>query len=386
MEEEIDLRPYIETLVKNWKWILGVPLVGAIIAFTILSLTPKQYSATAIVSPMEEESIPVLEPGLALNSEVINNLRLQLSTNSTSPAMLEDSLTVELGSDGRSLHLTATMSDPELATEISNAWADTFTQMANKMHEDRKNEQVALIEDQLTVARDSLSEAEATLEAYQSINQTQIISNTLEVYLKNHLDYLSLQESTKQLLENAQSLRTQIFEHPSQENSYADQLTYLQLQLQTYDNDPGLPIILEINTQEILTTVDKSEQIEALDSLISSLELKLERIKESIVDIETEILRLQQESYVAVNEFSRLQQDVNAAQQVHSTIASQSIDEIVSSQGSKDVFQIVSQASVPFQANDKNNLLVVGGSFLVGLFLSISTVFVVVWYKNLNFS
>ena len=49
MEEEIDLRAYIEVLLHHWKWIAGLALILAIIAFVITSLQPAIYQASAVV-------------------------------------------------------------------------------------------------------------------------------------------------------------------------------------------------------------------------------------------------------------------------------------------------------------------------------------------------
>ena len=50
MEEEIDLRPYIETLIRRWRWIVGLALVAALaaaaVSFFVLQPT---YEATALV-------------------------------------------------------------------------------------------------------------------------------------------------------------------------------------------------------------------------------------------------------------------------------------------------------------------------------------------------
>ena len=53
LEEEIDLRPYIEALIKGWKWIVGAGLIVAIAAFGMSSLLPSTYEATSLVAITE---------------------------------------------------------------------------------------------------------------------------------------------------------------------------------------------------------------------------------------------------------------------------------------------------------------------------------------------
>ncbi len=51
MEEEINLRPYIHTLLIHWKLIVAITVILAVFAFVVNSLfTSPSYSATAIVA------------------------------------------------------------------------------------------------------------------------------------------------------------------------------------------------------------------------------------------------------------------------------------------------------------------------------------------------
>ncbi len=40
LEEEIDLRPYIEALLRNWKWIIGAAILAALVALGATFLSP----------------------------------------------------------------------------------------------------------------------------------------------------------------------------------------------------------------------------------------------------------------------------------------------------------------------------------------------------------
>ncbi|NCF68576.1 MAG: lipopolysaccharide biosynthesis protein, partial [Chloroflexi bacterium] len=53
MEEEIDLRPYVEALLRNWKWIIGAGILAALIALGFSFLMPSTYEATALVAVSE---------------------------------------------------------------------------------------------------------------------------------------------------------------------------------------------------------------------------------------------------------------------------------------------------------------------------------------------
>ena len=65
MEDEIDLRAYIEVLLRHWKWIIALAVLAAIAAFVVNSLLPFTYEADSVVIVTEPRyqlriSIPVL--------------------------------------------------------------------------------------------------------------------------------------------------------------------------------------------------------------------------------------------------------------------------------------------------------------------------------------
>ena len=45
MEEEIDLRKYIEVLIHHWYWIVGLGVAAAAIAFAVSSFLPPIYDS-----------------------------------------------------------------------------------------------------------------------------------------------------------------------------------------------------------------------------------------------------------------------------------------------------------------------------------------------------
>jgi len=63
MEEEIDLREYIDVIVRRWKWILGITLT-AVVAAAILSffLLAPVYEAKAEVIIVKSRSEVTFEP------------------------------------------------------------------------------------------------------------------------------------------------------------------------------------------------------------------------------------------------------------------------------------------------------------------------------------
>ena len=54
MGEEIDLRKYVDILLRNWYWIVGLALIAGIAAFVYASFQPPSYRASSVVLVKEE--------------------------------------------------------------------------------------------------------------------------------------------------------------------------------------------------------------------------------------------------------------------------------------------------------------------------------------------
>ena len=62
MEEEIDLRQYVEVLIRHWGWIAGLALVAAAAALGVSFLIPPTYEATALVAVTEPRYVMRFDP------------------------------------------------------------------------------------------------------------------------------------------------------------------------------------------------------------------------------------------------------------------------------------------------------------------------------------
>lgn len=398
MEEEIDLRPYIEVLLKKWKWIVGVSVVTAVLAFVVSSLIPPTYSATAIVTIIDTREKIQLDPGisevvgnqplsafpeLALSDEVLRLLLEDLSLeNKLSIDQFRSDLKSEAGADKSVIRLTARSKSAEMSARVANNWAELFVNWANRLYEGQGGEQLLFFEDQLKVAEESLITAEDELEVFQAINQTQIISNTLLIYQETHLNYLQQKERVDRLHDNAQALRTQMMNVVVDGRiSYADQLTYLQLQLQTFNDDATMPVILDLDTRETLTTTDLDAQTAILDGLIETLAVKTIQIDEKTAEIEPQILALQQESQAAITKLSRLRQNVTVARGTYNSLAFQVEEERIVAQGTNSSFQLASKAAVSEKPLGTNKLILTIISGIVGFVAIVSVTGITTWWR-----
>ena len=397
MEEEIDLRPYIEALIKNWYWIVGVGVVTAVIAFIVTSLRPPTYSATALVTIIDSRDIIQLDEGiadvvgnqplaafpeLALSDQVLHMVLEELSlANNQSISEFRMNLQAESGEDKSVIRLTAAANMADKSAATANVWAEQFVIWANRLYQGQGGERLLFFEGQLKTTEATLTAAEAELEAFQAINQTQIISNTLGVYQQNHVTYLQQQERVQQLYDNATALRQQILDISTGNTiSYADQLTYLQLQLQAFNDEDVTPVILDVSGQETLTTLNRDDQIEMLDGLIETLAGKLTRLDEKVAEIEPQILILQRERQAAFTKLTRLMQNVAVTQGTYNSLEFQVEEERIIAQDTNSGFQLASKATIPEKIVKQKRAISIVAAMLFSMSIIAFIIIAVQWY------
>ncbi len=144
MDDEIDLRPYIELLLKRWYWIVGVAALAGVIAFVVSSLMPPTYEATALVTMTQlqksEEIALSAYPELAMSdglmTKVLEELKSPPSDVSSTEA-LRQIVEAEPGSDPTLVRLVVRHGDPRTAAEIANIWAEVFVTWVTAVTDDQ---------------------------------------------------------------------------------------------------------------------------------------------------------------------------------------------------------------------------------------------------------
>ncbi|MCB0028708.1 MAG: hypothetical protein KDE28_12425, partial [Anaerolineales bacterium] len=148
MEEEINLRPYFETITRGWYWLVTASVLAAIIAYAVSSSIAPTYEATALVVIAEPrqrvqfdprietvtESQPLnAYPELAMSDEVMLSLlsTVELADVET-VGKLRDLLVAEAGSAASLLQLRVQYKDPDVAALVANNWASFFVEWVNE--------------------------------------------------------------------------------------------------------------------------------------------------------------------------------------------------------------------------------------------------------------
>jgi uncharacterized protein involved in exopolysaccharide biosynthesis len=399
LAEEIDLRPYFEALLRNWKWIVAAAVLAALAGFGVATLIPPTYEAKALVvftqpSQLVQfdprfEALPNVTqplkayPELATSDEVLQQLLQQIAPPIKDVTALQDLQAIvraEAGADPSLMYLSVRHGDPGEAARVVNVWAPLFVTRANEIYGSQSSEQVLFFENQLAEASKALETAEQALIDFQSRNRTAIIDNQLLSLQETQASYLADQQAIAFLVQDIQGLRAQLVGQPDNSAvNFADQLTALFLQIRAFNAETLVPLQLQVSTADSLTNQSRSEQIAFLDNLISTMEAKSVEIDDRLRELEPQILVLQRQKQEAETESTRLIRDHDVAQETYISLAHKVEEERITSQDVSSGVRLASQAIVPAKPVSPPPLLfgLLGGAF--GIMVSIFLAFAAEW-------
>ncbi len=401
MEEEFELRPYIELLLKRRYLILGAAMLAAVVAFVVSSLLPPTYEATALVAvtqprelvqfeprirSVEEDEQPLKAyPELAVSDGLLQDLLTELNSTSVdiqTVTKLRRILNAKSGSDPSLIRMSVQYGNPREAAEIANAWADLFVVKANAVFGDQNGTQVQFFEDQLGQSKEQLDLAEQALVAFQSQNRAAIVDNQLNALITTQADYLADQQALVLLIQDVRELHDQLNEQNGPVSvSLADQLTALSLQLKAFnaafDSETSVPLQLQIGATNDFANATRSEQTASLAALAETLEGRLDQIEDEVVLLEPQILALQKDKQEADTKFNNLIRDKTLAEETYLALARKVDEERISLDEISSGVRLASQATVPEGPTGQKRLF---NALVAGvLALIFATIVVVGW-------
>lgn len=404
MEEEIDLRPYIEAVLRNWMWIIGAAILAAVIALGVSSTMSPTYEAVALVAVAEPSQIVQFDPRirtadenqpykafpeLATSDELLSSLLdevTEIAPNVTSLASLRGMLTAKAGSDQRLLNLSVQNGDPQVATDVANKWAELFVVKANEVFGSQGDEQLAYFEDQREAARQELRQVEQDLIDFQARNRSMILANELTALNQTQADQLARQRQIALLLQDVDGLFNQVKSASSNSDpTSADQLAAVLLQLRAFGGVPGAnqsnPWQLQLNVDQI-SAAGRQDQITFLSELHDSLGAQTDQIDTHLAGLEPQILKLQQEKQEADSEEGRLRGGLALAEETYTALAHKVEEEKITSQNTGSGVRLASKSAVPGAPTGRGKLFIIAVAVALGVFLSILAIIVITWWRN----
>ena len=322
-EDEIDLRQYLDVLIRWWREIVAITLGAVVLAAVGILLMrlvlPPKYEASADVAIVRTVSdvnfderfrtnpeqlgvdtvslsarrgalLGLVATG-AIAQEVVTQLGDTLSAEEQNPANLLEMVEAELASasgtnaDSDLIRIKVTADDPEKAAAIANVWARLYVREVNTIYGQVPNEVLASIQTELAAAEKQYLTSQANLEVFIASNRIDELTSLVSV-LQQRIDqevslqkaYLLQWEDTQEQLATVRALRIQV--EQGGEGAARSNIAALQiLKMSIYGMTPeGLQVevrdLPDVNQQAMLTD---------LDGLRQSLEQRL-------IDLDAEVI------------------------------------------------------------------------------------------------
>jgi polysaccharide biosynthesis transport protein len=405
LEEEIDLRPYVEAVVKRWPWVLGTAIALALVAFVVSSLLPPTYETIALVAITEPNQLVRFETGfqavddvvsrplraypeLAVSDELLQAVLTEVQASvpeEITLSQLQELTHAESGADPSLIRLAVRYHNPEVAALIANRWATLFVARANNVYGSAGGSQLTTFDTQLAQLTEELETVEQKLVEFQSRNRLGILDSELLALQDNRTDLVNDQLAAMALKRDVEALRALMVAQSANSIGLADQLTALLLQIATfYSNETGeTPIILQLDgNTATLTTDNRREQIATLDNLLTVIEAQLTNINGEVMALEPQILAVQEEREMFSVEYSQLTRTRDTVQEAFLALSRRVEEERIAAQGTGEGVRLASEAAVPMEPVAPRRLINTAMAGGLGLLVSFSFVLALVWWQS----
>jgi uncharacterized protein involved in exopolysaccharide biosynthesis len=403
MDEEIDLRIYLSTVLRHWKWIVALALGATAAGFVFSLLLPPLYEATAVVLVTEpryqikfdprfdtEEQTPAYRafPALATSDRILVRVAgsyvppAETGLEEWTPAVLLNMVGATSGGDPSLVQLWTKAPLPEMAADLANVWADVLVEEGNRIYGGGE-EDVAFFQEQLQQAQAALDEVEAAQVEFEARDESNIVRAQLDSLRQAQDDYLTIQRRIAYLVQDIQGLREQLAEQPGdQPVSLGDSLTTLFLQIKAFDAEASTPVQLQFDSAAAVSEKTLAEQIDFLDNLAATLEEKSAGIDERLAELEPLILSSQKTLQELQVENNRLARAQRVAEETYVTLARKADEARIAAQEDKGLLQVGSYAAVPRKAAGPRRLTLMAAAGMLGLMAGIAGVLVIDFWRQ----
>ena len=400
-DDEIDLRRYVKSLVKNIHWIVLSALVCGAVALGVSLALPRSYEASALVAITQpryqlqfdarlattQQVQPYRAyPEIALSGDVLSTVIASVAPwpdETPSVEELRGRLDAVNTADPSLIRLSVQSKDPEEAARIANIWAQAFVERAEVIYGQGGHVQADFFAAQLSRAEADLEIAEAALIAYQSQNDVAILQNRLDSHIQTQFDYLESQRGVTFLVQDVRNLQAQLGRQSANSQvSLADQMTGLLLQVKAFNAQSESPIQLQIDGANSLSDLTTSQQVAFLEDLVGVLELHSQAAVEHLGEVEPLILILQRELQEKQIEQERLVRARDITKESVLTLARKVQESRIAAEDNGGEAIVASRATVPTKASNPSKMMVTAVAGILGGGLAVVAVFGLEWWRD----
>jgi len=406
-EEEIDLREYINVLLKR-KGIIILIFLIAVITATIVSyfIIKPVYQANAVItiskpkignSLVDEISLEEyknLIKDIEIEEELIQKLNLNEPPLELTPYDLEQMLTIELPKGANLIKINLQASNPKLTKDIINAWATLFVDKNKRLYFDEVKKAKISVGDRLKYAEKDFYEIEEKLLKFYEADNIVTIEGEIKYKTTKILDFKSRLIDIQLFLEKEKAGKEYIITEISKQEKILklNKLTvddqFFQ-QLLSNITDDALEIANLTYVSEEINPIyyNLAQQLISTNISINSLKAEENQLKKNINDFNASLENLKKEITVKKLILSKLNlnREYSAKEKLYNNLYVQAEEIRLTEAAESDLLKIVNLAyepKVPIKPNKKLNILIAG---VLGLFVGIFVAFFLeFWQKGKN--
>ena len=415
-EEEIDLREYINVLLKRKGVIILIFLI-AVITAAIVSYFVLQpvYEANVVIAVSEPkiknslvdeislEDYKNLIKNIEIEEELIQKLGLNKPPLELTPYDLEQMLTIELPKGTNLIKMNLQAPNSKLTKDIINTWATLFVDKNKRLYFDEVKKVKISVEDRLKHAEQDFFEIEEEVIRFRGTNNIEIIEIENEVMYKmenilnyeamckieNILSYKSRLLDIQLSLEKEKARKEQII------TALNEQEKILKLNKSIVDNQFFQQLISNITDDNLeianLTYVSEeinpiyynlTQQLISTNISIASLIAEENQLTQNVVDFNASLEELKKEFTEKKLILSQLNREYNAKEELYNNLHTQAEEIRLTEAAEVDLLKISSLAyepRAPIKPNKKLNILIAG---VLGLFVGVFVAFFLEFWQK----
>lgn len=313
-EEEIDLREYINVLLKRKGVIILIFLIAVITAAlvsyfylkpvyeasTVLMISKPKYQVelepkiqTQFTPEVSLETYESLIKDREIEEEVIKRLNLDQPPYELTPDNLQGMITIESLKNTNLIKMNLQAGEPKLAKDIANVWAALFVEKNKDLNLQESKEAQRFIEEQLKISDQNLSKIEEEIREFNETNKIDAMDKEITVKLDkimaNESRLADVKISTESGKAKIEEIRSQmILQEKLISSSNIDRLTEGMKFVEAKD---FIESQLELAKQNLKT---KEEELKTFnqESKISLLEKEITSKTNQIVNFNNRLINL----------------------------------------------------------------------------------------------
>ena len=400
-EEEIDLREYINVLLKRKGIIILIFLIAVITAALVSFFYLKPvYEASAIIAVSKPKIINSLIDEISIEDyknlikdveieeELMQKLNLDKPPTEVILYDLERMITIEIPKDTNLIKINLQAANPKLTKDIINIWATLFVEKNKKLYFDEVKKAKIGVEDKLKHAEQDFFEIE---EKMIEFNETYVKT------IKDEINYKATKilSFKSRLIDIQLSLEKESAEKEQVSAALIEQDKILKLNKSIVDDqffqqlisnitDANLKIANLTYVSEVINPIyyNLAEQLISTNISINSLIAEENQLEKNINDFNISLKGLREELTEKKLILSQLNREHSAKGILYNIFYKQAEEIRLTETAEADLLKIVSLAyepRAPIKPNKKLNIVIAG---VLGLFVGIFVAFFLEFWQK----